>query len=67
MEARPKGKNPKDIQMLKAQNLEPTLNRRGELKALVDPLKLTPLSIIGLGSKNQGYMMPLRKYKFNQI
>lgn len=61
-----KGKNPKYVQTLKAQDSEPTHKTGGDSQAVVDPLKLTTLSSIGPELETQGDVMPLSEYKLNR-
>jgi hypothetical protein len=49
--------------MPNARESEPTLKIRGDSQTLVDPLKLTPLSTIELGSESQEDVMWLSEYK----
>lgn len=47
MDPSSKGKNPKDGKTLSSRDLEQTQKKSGESQELIDPIKLTPLSLRG--------------------
>ena len=59
------GKDPKNDQTPKARDSKPTQKTRSDSQALIDPLKLAPLSSRSPEPETQEDVMPLSKYKFN--